>query len=214
MGERRERATGRVYFHPQRGVIVAEIPLNPRWHRYRGGADDGWRELTPIEVERNADGSLCPLPGQRLPKGFLWGDASRQRYGMGGPELILGPLENDCRDCRRHFVFAAEEQKHWYETLRFMTDSTAVRCPGCRRTRRRIENARRAWAAALRAAETESSADHHLAAARAALALRKAGGGVRLDKALSHCNKAARLGAGAAAEELRDALRRSSPDEG
>jgi hypothetical protein len=39
-----------------------------------------------------------------------------------------------CRDCRRHFVFYAAEQRHWYEVLGFKLDADCVRCPACRKT--------------------------------------------------------------------------------
>lgn len=38
-----------------------------------------------------------------------------------------------CRDCRRQFIFYAEEQRHWYEELGFTIDADCVRCPECRK---------------------------------------------------------------------------------
>ncbi len=38
-----------------------------------------------------------------------------------------------CRDCRRKFIFYAEEQRHWYEVLGFTIDADCVRCPECRK---------------------------------------------------------------------------------
>jgi hypothetical protein len=38
-----------------------------------------------------------------------------------------------CRDCGRPFLFFAEEQKYWYEELRFPLDSDCVRCFPCRK---------------------------------------------------------------------------------
>lgn len=43
-------------------------------------------------------------------------------------------LEITCRDCRRPFIFFAEEQRHWYEDLGFPVDADCVRCPLCRKT--------------------------------------------------------------------------------
>lgn len=42
-------------------------------------------------------------------------------------------VERICRDCRRPFIFFAEEQKHWYEDLGFGLDSDCVRCVECRK---------------------------------------------------------------------------------
>jgi ssDNA-binding Zn-finger/Zn-ribbon topoisomerase 1 len=39
-----------------------------------------------------------------------------------------------CVDCRRHFIFYAAEQQHWYEVLGFKIDAGCVRCPECRKT--------------------------------------------------------------------------------
>jgi hypothetical protein len=51
-------------------------------------------------------------------------------------------VERVCRDCRRPFIFFAEEQKYWYETLKFPLDSDCVRCPECRKTERFLARTR------------------------------------------------------------------------
>ena len=38
-----------------------------------------------------------------------------------------------CRDCQRPFLFFAEEQKYWYETLKFHIDAQCTRCTECRK---------------------------------------------------------------------------------
>ena len=47
-----------------------------------------------------------------------------------------------CVDCKRNFIFFAEEQKHWYEELGFDTQVWCNRCVDCRRTKRGIEKIR------------------------------------------------------------------------
>ncbi len=42
-------------------------------------------------------------------------------------------VKRTCRDCNRPFLFFAEEQKYWYETLGFGLESDCVRCTDCRR---------------------------------------------------------------------------------
>ncbi len=162
-----------IWFHPQRGAVVSEKPLNRQWLRYRGGPDDGWRQI--------------PEP---LPRGFLRGDPAKQQYGMGGPILVYGPLERRCRDCKTHFAFPASEQKHWHEVLGFTVDATAVRCLGCRR-RMQLQ---RVYSDAMADAAREPSAKTHLAVARAALAWKKSGGNAPRAKAVMHCRKAQALG--------------------
>ena len=54
-----------------------------------------------------------------------------------------------CDDCGQSFVFAAAEQRHWYETLKFWVQFRPKQCLPCRRIRRarrretREEQARR-----------------------------------------------------------------------
>lgn len=51
-------------------------------------------------------------------------------------------VRRKCRDCQRRFLFFAEEQKYWYETLGFGLDSDCVRCVPCRRAHRGLERER------------------------------------------------------------------------
>jgi len=41
-------------------------------------------------------------------------------------------LKRSCRDCGRNFIFFADEQRHWYETLHFYLGADCVRCIDCR----------------------------------------------------------------------------------
>lgn len=216
MGKRtRERGSAgtrlRLWFHPQRGAVALEEgkDLSPSCLRYRGGQDSAWRGVTAFEADRAADGTFVPRAGQGLPAGFLWGDASRQRFGMGGPQIAFGPLERTCRDCGEPFLFTAREQRHWLETLGFHIDSTAVRCAACRTALRKVEQARRRWEAALTEAEPSAGPKPQLALAQAGLALLRAGAGGRtvLEKATAASRRAQRGGAGAQADALLDALR-------
>jgi hypothetical protein len=54
-------------------------------------------------------------------------------------------IDKVCRDCRRRFIFFAEEQKHWYEELGFPLEADAVRCPPCRKRMQHIGRARRRY---------------------------------------------------------------------
>lgn len=181
----------RVFFHPQRGAFLSAEAINVRVARYRGGADEQWRELKGVLVEQKKDGSFST--SGKLPAGFLWGDPARQVFGLGGPALVFGPLEKRCRECGVDFVFTADEQRHWYETLGFFLDATAVRCSPCRTKRRKLEQARRAWELALKA--VDSTPKSHLAVVEAGLGLLEHGGQVKREKLLMHTSRAAKLGA-------------------
>jgi len=201
-----EQRTLRLFAHPQRGVALESEPVAPAYRRYRGGRDGDWREVAAVVVV--AEGWLwVPAPGQRLPAGFLWGDPARQRFGMGGPELVFGPLEKVCHDCKEPFVHTAREQKHLAEALQLFIDVTTIRCRSCRRAKVARERARAAYAAALRTAELAPSAAAHLAVARAILDVVDAGGRAPLDKALGHCRRARKLGATTSAERVEQQIR-------
>jgi hypothetical protein len=44
------------------------------------------------------------------------------------PVLYYFDLKRTCADCARPFLFFAEEQKYWYETLGFDLSADCVRC--------------------------------------------------------------------------------------
>lgn len=41
-----------------------------------------------------------------------------------------------CKDCKREFIFFAEEQRYWYEKLGFPPEAWCVRCVDCRKIQR------------------------------------------------------------------------------
>lgn len=51
-------------------------------------------------------------------------------------------VRRTCEDCKRPFLFFAEEQKFWYEELGFPLESDAVRCAPCRKNARGIARVR------------------------------------------------------------------------
>ena len=53
--------------------------------------------------------------------------------------------ERRCIECRRLFVFFAEEQRYWYEELHFPLDADCVRCYPCRRREQDSEKLRREY---------------------------------------------------------------------
>ena len=73
-----------------------------------------------------------------LPRGALRGDPSKQVFCTAHhlPKYFYVDEHRECVQCSTQFKFAAEEQKFWYETLKFNFNSVAIRCPDCRRRRR------------------------------------------------------------------------------
>ena len=186
-----------VSFHPQRGGMVSLEPVAPALWKYKGGRDSDWRHITRVYVIRGGG----VVPGQALPKGFLWGDLSKQNFTVSG-HMLYGPIEKTCRDCGEPFVWSARAQQQLYEVARAFTDVFAKQCRTCARKRNKLEAARKAYAAALAAAEGALAPKPHLDVARATLELVKAGGKARLDRAIGHCRKARRLGAGPFADRI------------
>lgn len=198
-------AIGILSFHPQRGAIVTREPVVPMLWEYRGGKNSDWREVARVEVILQGRRAIA-IPGQPLPKGFLWGDLGKQVFGMGGGHVVFGPREHTCADCGARFPWPAKAQKELYEDKRAHTDVIAKRCRACARARGRLETARATYAAAVEAAKGATTATPHLELARATLAVLEAGGRANLDRAIAACRKARRLGAVAKADALEASL--------
>ena len=71
----------RASFHPQRGGVLTKDKA-PGCLRYRGGSDGDWHEIASFDLDEL--GRI--IPGQRLPRGFLWAEPARQHYGLGGAQ--------------------------------------------------------------------------------------------------------------------------------
>jgi hypothetical protein len=135
-----------------------------------------------------------------LPPGAVRGDPRRQLFCCDVPRYFYVDLPRACRDCGAEFVFSAREQRHWYETLGFRLDASAVRCLPCRRAFRRDRGLSRALADASRAlAEGPLHPPAVLAYARAVVAHAERFGHAPLDAALGAL-RALRKAAPAAAE--------------
>jgi hypothetical protein len=72
-----------------------------------------------------------------IPGTAVEADLSRQTYSP-SPVTHYYDIDRTCYDCKRKFLFFAEEQKHWYEDLGFPLDSNAVRCTDCRKLHQNI----------------------------------------------------------------------------
>src|SRR5262245_59246467 len=67
----------------------------------------------------------------QLPRGAVRGDVHRQHFCpmCHVPRFFYVDDARTCVQCGAEFVFSGEEQKFWYETLKFHFDSVAIRCP-------------------------------------------------------------------------------------
>ena len=73
-----------------------------------------------------------------LPPKAIYADIRKQRYCpfCNTPKYFYLDEEKKCIQCGRNFIFSAQEQKYWYESLQFVLYSTAIRCKNCRKQKR------------------------------------------------------------------------------
>ena len=73
----------------------------------------------------------------------LEGHPALQTWCDYSPYFAFFDTELRCTDCGQSFVFAASEQRFWYETLKFWVQSRPKQCVPCRRARRARSQAAR-----------------------------------------------------------------------
>jgi hypothetical protein len=78
-----------------------------------------------------------------------------QNYAL-FPRRIYADLLKQCQACARPFVFHANEQRFWYETLRIPVDADCVMCPPCRKHAHRVKAALSRYDQALHAARLDA----------------------------------------------------------
>jgi hypothetical protein len=71
-------------------------------------------------------------------------DISKQDYSV-CPRFWYIDAAFRCARCGQTFVFSAEEQRFWYEELRFYIDSRAKHCQTCRRDLRELKSLRQEY---------------------------------------------------------------------
>ncbi|MBA3037821.1 MAG: hypothetical protein FP814_15185 [Desulfobacterium sp.] len=76
-----------------------------------------------------------------LPVGAVRGNVKSQSFCRmcHVPRYFFINEDKTCVQCGQDFVFSAKEQKYWFESLKFHFDSTAIRCPKCRKLRRSVK---------------------------------------------------------------------------
>lgn len=122
--------------------LFGKIPLVPR--PIMINAVRGSYEVMTFECD------LDYVP--KLPPGAVRADVYRQNIDLfySDPKYFYVNEYKTCIQCGKDFVFGAQEQKYWYETLKFYITATAGRCRDCRR-RRRTDQALRLELAAVKA---------------------------------------------------------------
>jgi hypothetical protein len=164
--------------HPRYGRSPRQTGLNP--NPYDGNIQLHPNAVTIREIQRRASSAGVKLPffdrlartepkdPARIPGTAIRANPEKQNH----PTLPVShyyDIEKICRNCKRHFIFFAEEQKYWYETLQFPLDSDCVRCSNCRKTEQFLARNRSTYER-LAGAKTRDWKDN-LKMAKSALAL-------------------------------------------
>jgi len=164
----------------QRHPLYGDIPLVEKRVTGADGREYSWVEYDP---------TFTPP----LPPGAVRGDVSEQDYCRAHhvPKYYYVDEERTCVACASDFVFRAEEQKFWYETLKFNFSSVAVRCTECRRKDRTEKELREEIAIASQDLQARPG-DHHVlvALARATVRYREMTGQGNLERAIGACRRA------------------------
>lgn len=74
-----------------------------------------------------------------FPETAISADVSVQNYSI-YPIKIYVDIEKICRDCGRWFLFFAQEQKYWFEILKFYVDADCIKCIECRKKEQSVKN--------------------------------------------------------------------------
>jgi len=117
---KKEEKKEQKFFHHD---LYGDIPLIQIWLRDSQG--------TPY-----ASDSYRPDPTYkpRLPPGAIPANVELQRYYLffGCPKYFYVDENHTCVQCGTVFVFSAEDQQYWYESIQFSVNAHPYRCPACR----------------------------------------------------------------------------------
>lgn len=175
--------------------LYGQIPLLPQTTTYQGKTYTYW----------------IPDPNWHppLPKGAVRGNPQAQNYSSmwAEPKYFYVDQLSLCVQCRQEFIFAAAEQKFWYEQLKFNFYATAIRCPTCRRQRRSLKSLLHGvQAAAAQMAQSAQQPEIQLAYADALIKYHAQTGQGDLNKALAACRQARKRDPGLAEAWYLEAL--------
>ena len=104
--------------------------------------------LTGLHPLETPDGSVVfhwhSGPKVRVMNTAVAADLTKQRPAT-IPVTHYFDAKRICRRCERPFLFFAEEQKYWYEELRFPLEADCLECVLCRKSEQQLDTARRKY---------------------------------------------------------------------
>jgi ssDNA-binding Zn-finger/Zn-ribbon topoisomerase 1 len=95
--------------------------------------------------------------GTILAETAVLANVERQRTSWCARPVYVDLLKR-CKTCRRPFLFYANEQRFWYETLRFDVNIDCVNCPPCRKVAHRAKACLHRYAKAMSAPRLDAKA--------------------------------------------------------
>lgn len=136
--------------HPRHGRRPNTTGLNPS--PMDANVHLHWNTTTPKEIVAQyesilgkrwpyGDYSAYASDTKRIPNTAIVADLLKQTRAT-VPVTHYFDLERRCRDCKRQFIFFADEQRYWYEELEFGLESDCVRCPECRKKQQGVARLR------------------------------------------------------------------------
>lgn len=132
----------------RRTDIYADFVDHPRY-----GRTPRYTGLNPVDgLFRRVYLGWHSRSDERISETAIAADPKRQPNAT-VPVTHYFDLKRKCRDCGRNFIFFAEEQRHWYETLHFYLGADCVRCIDCRVAERDTKRLRGRYEAMLNQSE-------------------------------------------------------------
>ena len=106
-----------------------DIPAGIVVHPVYGAGPTVSGIAVPVEAIRR--GARLYGDEEFFPGSVLVADTRKQNYSV-YPKKYYVDVLNECLSCGAPFVFFAQEQKHWYETLRLHVATDCLSCSHCR----------------------------------------------------------------------------------
>ena len=156
--------------HPRYGRKPRITGRDFRGHKL--GLDPSWK-YNP--------GDVTIIPNTGIPA-----DTSKQ-HGYAIPIYVYYDVLKTCVDCRRPYIFYAEEQRYWFETLGFANDADCVRCVVCRKRHQAKDRVNSDYQRLL--AKEKKTWEDYLDLCNAALDLHELGRFKNLEKVRSFFNQ-------------------------
>lgn len=129
----------------------------PKRYKSRGDEFDNFVEhprygrrpqITGLDPQKNlapGDNYVSPhwrsSSDSRIPNTAILADRRRQTPSTFPPTHYFDE-RRECRICHHPFIFFAQEQQHWYESLKFPMDADCRECPPCRKKQQSVARKR------------------------------------------------------------------------